>query len=505
MKYISTRGNYEKVESMEAIKLGMVPEGGLFVPEVIPEFTPEEIESMEEKKYQEIAYMVLNKYLTDYEGDVLQKLIAKAYNQDNFPVENITPIKKLENNFYILELWHGPTAAFKDMALQLMPLLLIKAVEKSEIDKDIVILVATSGDTGTAALEGFKNIEGIKIIVFYPYEGVSRVQEAQMTSVKADNTEVVGVKGNFDDCQDAVKKVFGDKEFNRIMEKAGYQFSSANSINWGRLVPQIIYYFAAYAQLVRKNEIRSGQKINITVPTGNFGNILSGYYAYRMGLPVNKFICASNENNILTDFINTGVYNINREFQKTISPSMDILISSNLERFLFEITDHNSEKIKNWYNQLKNNGKFVIDDKYKKIIQKLFAGEYSDEAETRETIKNIFEKYDYTVDPHTAVGIKANEKYLNNNDDIFPVIIDSTASPYKFNKAVVEAIKGVGALSKGEELQLLDKLKQLSKTKIHRSLKNINKQEVEPARICYESEIAKEIKNILEINNKLGG
>jgi len=502
MKYISTRGNYKKVDSAEAIRLGMVPAGGLFVPETIPRISEARIENMKNKSYQEIAYQILHRYLTDYQAGELKEFISKAYQEDNFPVSAIAPVKKLDADYFILELWHGPTAAFKDMALQLMPYLLTKAVTKCNINKELVILVATSGDTGTAALEGFKNVEGVKIVVFYPEDGVSKIQEAQMTTVEGDNTVVVAVEGNFDDCQNAVKKVFGDKDLNQSLAASGYQFSSANSINWGRLVPQIVYYFSAYAHLLRENEIKMGDKIEITVPTGNFGNILSAYYAYRMGLPVNQFICASNENNILTDFIETGVYDIRRQFKKTISPSMDILISSNLERFLFEITDHNFEKVKKWYQQLKEKGKFEIDSHYQVMIQEIFTGKFADEKESKTAIKNTFESYNYAVDPHTAVGIKAFHKHIHDKkgENLFPVIIDSTANPYKFSKAVIEAIQG--DIPEKGDFELLNELKKITGMDIHRCLKNLEAKKIRHQRVCSDNEIEKEIRDILDINQE---
>lgn len=497
MNYISTRGNYKQVSAAEAIRLGMVPVGGLFVPERIPVFSQQEINEMKDATYQEIAYRVLEKYLTDYTGQELQDAISAAYNRDKFTHDVIAPVIKLNDNTYILELWHGPTAAFKDMALQLMPHLLVKAINKVEIDREIVILVATSGDTGKAALEGFKDVEGIKVIVFYPKDGVSKVQEAQMVTTGGKNTAVVAVKGNFDDCQSGVKEIFGDKEYNQLLNRYGYQFSSANSINWGRLVPQIIYYFAAYVYLLRDGEIGAGDKINITVPTGNFGNILAAYYAYRMGLPVNKFICASNDNKVLTDFLKTGIYDINRDFRRTISPSMDILISSNLERFLFEITGHDAKKINQWYRQLKEEGKFSIDEKTNAKIKEILVGEYATEEETMETIEETFTKYNYTVDTHTAVGIKAYHKYLTKVVDHTPTVIDSTANPYKFGKAVLEALQG--KVKEKDEFKILEELKELTGKEVHRGLKGLEEKGVRHKRSCSSTGIRDEIKDILGI------
>ena len=499
MKYISTRGNYQAVKSAEAIQLGMVPTGGLFVPQEVPQLEQDEIYDWQESSYQEIAQQVLSKFLTDYSREELEKLVNQAYNEDNFAKSEIAPLVNLEDEEYILELWHGPTAAFKDMALQLMPHLLQAAIDKVDLDEDVVILVATSGDTGKAALEGFKNLEGIDIIVFYPEDGVSKIQEYQMITTEGDNTAVVAVEGNFDDCQSTVKEVFGDQEFKELLKQSGYRFSSANSINWGRLVPQIIYYFAAYAYLLKDNKIEPGEEINISVPTGNFGNILAGYYAHSMGLPVNKFICASNDNKVLTDFLSTGVYDINREFKKTISPSMDILISSNLERFLFEMTDHDAEKINEWYQQLQAEGKFEIDDETKDKINNLFVGDYATEAETKETIKEVYETDDYLLDPHTAVGVKSYRKVVDELSDEKIAIIDSTANPYKFSRAVLEALTGEKREEK-DDFAVLEELQELTEQEVHRALQGLDERKIRHQRNCTSSDIKDEIKDILDLN-----
>ncbi|MGM0501223.1 MAG: threonine synthase [Bacillota bacterium] len=498
MKYISTRGNYEPVVSAEAIQLGMVPSGGLFVPQEVPQFSAAEINGLQEDSYQEIAEKVLVHFLTDYSRAELREVINQAYNKDKFSAEEITPLVNVAEEEYILELWQGPTAAFKDMALQLMPYLLRKAVEKVDLDEDVVILVATSGDTGKAALEGFKDLEGIDIIVFYPNDGVSKIQEYQMLTTEGDNTAVVAVEGNFDDCQSTVKEVFGDQEFKNLLEQSGYRFSSANSINWGRLVPQIVYYFAAYAYLLKDNKIEAGEEINISVPTGNFGNILAGYYAYQMGLPVNKFICASNDNKVLTEFLATGVYDINRQFKKTISPSMDILISSNLERFLFEITDHDAEKINQWYQQLQQEGKFEIDAAAQEKINSLFIGEYATEKETKETIKTIYQDNDYLLDTHTAVGVKAYRKAKSQLEAGRLALIDSTANPYKFSRAVLEALTGESDLAE-DDFAVLAELQELTGQEAHRGVQNLDDRELRHDRQCSSDEIKSEIKDILNL------
>lgn len=497
MEYISTRGNYKSVNSAEAISLGMVPEGGLFVPEEIPELNLEEILEKKDKSYQELAAWIFNKFLSDFSDDEIADSVEAAYQEKSFPLAEKTPLNKIDQNTYILELWHGPTAAFKDMALQILPQLLVRSVKKLAVKKEIVILVATSGDTGKAALEGFKDVDGVKIIVFYPETGVSRVQEDQMKTTGGGNTEVVSLKGNFDDCQTAVKNIFADKEFRARMEANNYQFSSANSINWGRLLPQIVYYFKAYFEIIKENEIEPGDKINITVPTGNFGNILAAYYAYRMGLPVNKFICASNDNKVLTDFLNTGVYDIEREFKKTISPSMDILISSNLERFLFEITDHNSSKINNWYQKLKSENKFEIDQQTKNKIQELFSGHYSTESEAKAVIKSTFNNFNYLLDPHTAVGVDSLIKYRQQSGDQTTAVVASTANPYKFSRAVLESLKEKKL--EQDEYRIIEELNDLTAAEVHRGLQGLEEMESRHHHSCDKNSVKEKVAEILKL------
>lgn len=497
MEYISTRGNFRSVSSAEAISLGMVPEGGLFVPQSIPELDLDAIMANKDADYQELAQWIFSKFLTDFSKKEIKESVEAAYKEESFPPAAKTPLVKLNSNTFILELWHGPTAAFKDMALQVLPQLLVRSVKKLGVKKEIVILVATSGDTGKAALEGFKDVEGVKIIVFYPEEGVSRVQEDQMKTTGGQNTEVVSLKGNFDDCQTAVKNVFADQEFKKRMEANNYQFSSANSINWGRLLPQIVYYFKAYFELINQNEIKAGEKINISVPTGNFGNILAAYYAYRMGLPVNKFICASNDNKVLTDFLETGVYDTEREFKKTISPSMDILISSNLERFLFEVTGHDSEQIKKWYQELQTNNKFEIDEQTLKKIKDLFVGQYSTEKEARKTINNVFQKFNYLLDPHTAVGVDSLVKYRSQSADQKRAVVDSTASPYKFSRAVLESLKEKEI--DADEYRIIEELEELTATEVHRGLRGLENMDSRHQKSCRKDEVKEKIAEILNI------
>ncbi|MFW6381508.1 MAG: threonine synthase [Bacillota bacterium] len=495
MNYISTRGNYPPVQAAEAIRLGMVPEGGLFVPGEVPQLSFEEINKHKHADYQELATWILGYFLEDFSGQELEEAVTTAYHSSNFPVEGVTPLVRLGDNTYILELWHGPTAAFKDMALQLMPELLVRAVKKSGIDREVVILVATSGDTGKAALEGFKGVDGIRIIVFYPEAGVSQIQEDQMITTGGNNTEVVAVRGNFDDCQTAVKGVFGDRDFNRTLKQNGYQFSSANSINWGRLVPQIVYYFAAYLNLLEAGKIEERQLIDIVVPTGNFGNILAGYYASRMGLPVNKFICASNENKVLTDFLRTGVYDIKRDFKKTISPSMDILISSNLERFLFEVTGHDSQKIRYWYNQLREQGGFEIDSGTLKEIQSLFVGEFARETEVKQIIKTTFEQYNYLVDPHTGVGLSCLQSLRKARLSDRITVVDSTANPFKFGRAVLEAL--TGEVQEGDDYLILERLQEFTGWELHRGLAGLRTASPRHSRNCRPTGVPAEIEDIL--------
>lgn len=475
--YISTRENYRKVSAAEAVKLGMVPTEGLFVPETIPVISGEKLASMVEYTYGQLAKEILGYFLTDYSQEEIEECVDRAYHREIFDNPEIVPIHKLEDGSFIMELWHGPTAAFKDIALQIMPHFLSKAIKKLEAKRDTVILVATSGDTGKAALEGFKNVEGIKIIVFYPFGGVSRVQEQQMTTTEGSNTYVVSLKGNFDDCQNAVKEVFSDPEFNNHLHIKGYELSSANSINWGRLVPQIVYYFWAYLNLLKRKEIKESEKINFCIPTGNFGNILAGYYAYLMGLPVKRFICASNENKVLTDFMNTGNYDRRRDFKKTNSPSMDILISSNLERFLFEIADHGGDKVKLWFEELQSSGYFQSDSSTRDKIEGIMEGGFATQEETLATIKEVYEKHNYLLDTHTAVGVQVYQKYRL-KDPHTVTVIASTANPYKFNSSVLEALKGKEALQGKDEFVLLGELKEITGQEIHAGLKNLEEKKV---------------------------
>jgi threonine synthase len=425
MKYISTRNKSLELTSAQAIIKGISDEGGLFIPSEIPTLSKEEINSMQKMPYRDRAYLVLSKFLTDFTPEELKYCTDNAYG-NQWDTENIYELKKLNDKTFALELWHGPTSAFKDMALQILPYLLTTAAKKTGLDKEILILTATSGDTGKAALEGFKDVPHTRIIVFYPDKGVSDVQKLQMTSTGGKNTLVCGVRGNFDDCQTAVKQVFTDNAVKEILSDKGIVFSSANSINWGRLAPQIAYYVSAYVDLLTRGEVTDSEKINICVPTGNFGNILAAYYAKKMGIPVNKLICASNKNRILTDYITTGAYDTNREFYTTISPSMDILISSNLERMRFILFGENG---------------LAGESDVRKLSEIFIAGSADDEK-TKNTIKQVWEEHEYLVDTHTAVALSVLcdvRKDLAESDDL-KTIVASTANPYKFSDAVSDAL-----------------------------------------------------------------
>ncbi|MBQ4145974.1 MAG: threonine synthase, partial [Clostridia bacterium] len=405
MYYMSTRDSELRLKSAEAIKKGLSKEGGLFVPCEIPELTKKDLERMLNMSYIERANLVLRKYLTDFTAKQLSECTEGAYGGNKFSSEKVAPVVKLDDQKYILELWHGPTCAFKDMALQILPYFMTTAMKKTGEDKTIVILVATSGDTGKAALEGFKDVKGTKIIVFYPGDGVSDIQKLQMMTQEGENVFVSGIEGNFDDAQNGVKAIFTDKKAEEELLESGYALSSANSINWGRLVPQIVYYISAYCDMVKDGEIQLGDKINVCVPTGNFGNILAAYYARKMGLPVNKLICASNKNNVLTDFIKTGEYDKNREFFTSVSPSMDILISSNLERLLFDISGNDAKKISGLMDKLKKNGSYKLPKAIHKKVTDLFWGGCCDDYFTKEQIWKTFDKHGYTLDTHTAVAV----------------------------------------------------------------------------------------------------
>ncbi len=500
MYYHSTRNKNISVSAAQAIKQGLSEEGGLFVPESFPELSLTDIKYLSEMSYTGRSRFILGKFLTDFTESEIEDCVTKAYTKQKFGTDTIAPLYKLDDSVYFLELWHGPTCAFKDMALQILPHLLTTSMKKTNEDKEVVILVATSGDTGKAALEGFKDVDGTKIIVFYPNNGVSEIQKLQMVTQDGSNVGVCAVNGNFDDAQSGVKKIFTDEEYKKAAGAGGYSLSSANSINWGRLVPQIVYYFSAYADLVKNNEINCGDKINVVVPTGNFGNILASYYAYKMGLPVNKFICASNENNVLTDFINTGVYNKNRPFHTTSSPSMDILISSNLERFLYDLTGENDKIVSEWMSALSSTGEYKVSDSvFEKLTSLMWAG-YATDSETKDAIKKTYDDFKYVVDTHTAVGKCVYDKYAAETGDKTKTIIASTASPFKFNQNVLIALGGHNSVVGKNEFELLETLAEKSGMKIPASLAELKTKPIIFDNVCEKNHMQRVVSDFLNIN-----
>lgn len=499
--YNSTRDKNIKVSAAQAIAQGISTDEGLFVPEEIPKYSLDIFKEMSKYNYNEIAEKVFSDYLTDFTQEEISYCVKNAYNTNNFsgsePV-SIINTKYDDSNINILELWHGPTSAFKDMALQVLPYFLTEALNKTNKDKTAVILVATSGDTGKAALEGFKDVKNIEIITFYPEKGVSPMQKLQMDTQEGNNVNVCAIKGNFDDAQTGVKNIFTSKETVKKLNDNNMMFSSANSINWGRLLPQIVYYIYSYCNMVNNKEIELGDKINIVVPTGNFGNILASYYAMLMGLPVNKFICASNSNKVLTDFINTGTYDRKREFHTTISPSMDILVSSNLERLLYHLSDNKDATVKSLMEQLKNKGVYTVDNNIKEKIDKYFYGGFCSEKDTKETIKKLYKESNYLCDTHTAVAVNVYNKYVKDTKDTTPVIIASTASPYKFSKAVLEAIKPEDNPNINE-FEIMNKLNSITKVSIPKPLSDIEGKKIRFNNVVKTEDMSSFVLNSLEI------
>ncbi len=470
MRYIGTHANHPFASASEAVLLGMVPRGGLFVPEFIPRL---DADTLSRPDYLETARRIMAAYFTDFEPGVLDSCLRRAYNKENFHTPDIVNLRPLGRRRYLLELFHGPTAAFKDVALQLMPHLTTTAKSLTGDGTHTLILVATSGDTGKAALEGYKNTEGISIAVFYPDGGVSEVQRLQMVTTDGRNTKVFAVRGNFDDCQTGVKALFLDANLRDYLAGMSIKLSTGNSINWGRLAPQIVYYVRAYALLAARGEIKSGDEVDICVPTGNFGNILAAWYARAMGLPVRRLFCASNKNNILTDFFQTGVYDTHREFHRTSSPSMDILISSNLERFLFEIAGRDADKIKPWFLDRFRTGRFEIDAETKKAIDALVVPGWADEPRVFAEIKNVHEETGLVIDTHTAVASAVSR-------DIGPkdgpaTIIASTASPFKFAGDVLAAITG---RAEPDEFKAIDRLSEIAGEPAHRAVRGLKERPV---------------------------
>lgn len=491
--YKSTRDAEKTVTASQAILKGMADDGGLFVPVSIPKLLVS-LGELKEMTYQEIAYTVMKEFLTDFTEEELKSCIAKAYDS-KFDTEEIAPLAKVEDAYY-LELFHGATIAFKDMALSILPHLLTTSAKKNQVKNEIVILTATSGDTGKAALAGFADVEGTKIIVFYPKNGVSRVQELQMVTQKGDNTSVVAIHGNFDNAQSGVKAMFENKELEKELNEAGYQFSSANSINIGRLVPQVVYYVYAYAKLLQNEEIAEDEEINVVVPTGNFGNILAAYYAKNMGIPIAKLICASNENKVLYDFFQTGTYDRNREFVLTTSPSMDILISSNLERLIYKISGEDARKDTDLMTELKTKGSYAITGEMKANLADFAAG-YATEEQVAKTIHDVYEDTGYVMDTHTAVAATVYKAYREDSKDDRKTVIASTASPYKFAGSVMSAID---PKYKGQDnFKLIEELQKVSGTEIPNAIKEIMNAEIRHNTECDVDQMEQTVKDILGV------
>ena len=492
--YHSTRNSEETATASEAILKGLTSDGGLFVPDSIPKLNVS-LEDLTKMSYQEIAYAVMKEFLTDFTEEELKTCINNAYDS-KFDTEEIAVTKKVDGAYY-LELFHGATIAFKDMALSILPHLLVTSARKNNVKNEIVILTATSGDTGKAALAGFADVPGTKIIVFYPKSGVSPIQEKQMVTQKGDNTYVIGIKGNFDDAQTGVKKMFSNKELAKVMNDNGFQFSSANSINIGRLVPQVVYYVKAYADLLKQGALKAGEPMNVVVPTGNFGNILASYYAKQMGIPIGKFVCASNKNKVLFDFFETGRYDRNREFYVTTSPSMDILISSNLERMIYRIAGNDAKQCAKFMAALTKDGEYVITDAMKAELSEFF-GAFGSEEETAVKIKEVYDKEGYVMDTHTAVAAVAYDKYkAATGDDKIPTVIASTASPYKFTRSVMDAIDP--AYDAEDDFELVDELNKVSKTAVPKAIEEIRTAPVLHDTVCETAAMEDEVKKILGI------
>ena len=492
LSYKSTRSKIN-TNSSEAIVQGIADKGGLYIPTYFPKLDIP-FSKLKDFDYKKLAIYILKKFLTDFSDEELYEYVQKSYDK-KFESDDIVPIIK-KGNMYFLELYHGPTLAFKDMALSILPYLLKASLKKNNVEKEAVILTATSGDTGKAALEGFADVDGTKIIVFYPENGVSPIQKKQMITQKGKNTYVIGINGNFDEAQSSIKEIFNDEIFKKSIEKKGYIFSSANSINIGRLIPQIVYYVYSYIWLLKNEEIQEGEEINIVVPTGNFGNILAAYYSKKMGIPVNKLICASNENNVLCEFFNKGIYDKNREFKVTSSPSMDILVSSNLERLIYEICDRDEIKVKTYMDKLKYGGSYKLD---KDELYKLnnFYANFATDKETYEKLKEVYDKHSYLIDTHTAVAYKVYEDYKKDTGDNRKTIIASTASPFKFTRDVAKALD-----INDEDLsdfQLIEKISEYTGAKVPKTIEELYKQKIIHKEKCKKEDIKNVIKEILEV------
>jgi len=495
MVYKSTRDDNVSVSASQAIVRGISKDGGLFVPQTIPHLSGTDFENLSKLDYIGRAKYILKNFLDDFSDDDINYCVEGAYN-GTFDNDQPAPLSKLSDGKYVLELWHGPTCAFKDLALQLLPYLLTTSAKKVSNGKETVILVATSGDTGKAALEGFKDVENTKIIVFYPNNGVSPMQRLQMNTQLGENVYVCAIDGNFDDAQSGVKKIFSESDIAARLADSNMQFSSANSINWGRLVPQIVYYISAYCDMKKSGaDLKHG--FNVVVPTGNFGNILAAYYAKMMGTPIVKLICASNSNNVLTDFINTGVYNRNREFHTTMSPSMDILISSNLERMLYELNGKNTSMINDLQDQLALTGEYKVTEEIHQKFMSLFWGGSCDDEKTLETIRSYFQKYNYLCDTHTAVALSVYDDYVCQTGDTLTTIIASTASPYKFSSSVLKAV-APGEVSDGE-FEMVKALSDITDTEIPKQISELEKATVRFSNVCKKENMINAVLDYLEI------
>lgn len=493
LSYQSTRGGEQNVSASRAILQGLAADGGLFMPTCIP-MLEVPVETLAGMSYQETAYEVMKLFLTDFTEEELKSCIARAYDE-KFDTPVIAPLVKADGAYY-LELFHGSTIAFKDMALSILPHLMTTAAAKNQTDKEIVILTATSGDTGKAAMAGFADVTGTRIIVFYPKDGVSRVQELQMRTQKGDNASVVAIHGNFDHAQTGVKRIFADRAFAKRLAEQGFQLSSANSINIGRLVPQIVYYVYAYAKLVENGEISNGESINVTVPTGNFGNILAAYFAKQMGIPIRRLICASNDNKVLYDFFRTGVYDRNREFVLTNSPSMDILISSNLERLIYLSTGCDAKQTAQLMEDLKTTGHYKITEEMKAFMAD-FYGNFASQEEDREMIRNVYKKTSYVLDTHTGVAAAVYEKYRQETNDTTKTVIASTASPYKFARSVMEAIDGT--CEETDEFAVIDALKKVSGVEVPQAVEEIRHAPIRHNLECDVDDMCQVVADILKM------
>ena len=493
MRYTSTRALAD-IESAQAITQGISADGGLFVPKAFPALTDDLIDRLCDMDYQGRAFEILRLYLTDFTDQEIRDSVAAAYT-GKFEHEQPAPLHPLRDGVFMLELWHGPTCAFKDMALQLLPQLLTRSAKKVADGKTMVILVATSGDTGKAALDGFADVPDTNIIVFYPQDGVSPMQKLQMTTQSGNNVAVCAIRGNFDDAQTGVKQIFADPVMHKLLDEHNMEFSSANSINFGRLVPQIVYYVSAYCDLLKNGTLQKGEGFNIVVPTGNFGNILAGFYAKQMGIPIRRFICASNQNNVLTDFIQTGVYDRNRAFYTTTSPSMDILISSNLERLLFHLYDGDTSAVLGLMQQLAETGKYEISDLARQRLQELFFGGFCNDDQTAATIRKLFNNDGYLCDTHTAVAAKVFEDYQTQTGDLTPAVIVSTASPYKFAKSVLTAIDD--GVRPQTEFEMTDRLAAVTKTAVPAALGDLKSRPVLHTACCDKTQMAAFIRQSL--------